>query len=184
MTITLRSIQAGVLAATLVLPALAHAQAPQSKSAALAAELTRLLDAQKLDSLAATDGTEKDRFVGALYFPGTQLLVVSAKFSAPERINYLLGQKSYRDAYIDLNSASERQTKVFVSDLGANGLRFRREGDEPFDTVDLADRSVSFDGEWGRGRLSEDEYRKLYIASDEQYAQMLQALIAAIKKTS
>lgn len=185
MTSTLRALQTGVLCAVVLgLPQAVHAQAPQSKSAPLAAELVRLLDEAKLDSIAARHGTEADRFVGALYFPETQLLVVSARFPAPDRMTYLLREKSYRDVYIDLNSASDRSTKVFVSDLGANGLRFRRENDQPFDTVDLADRSVLFDGEWGRAKLSEAEYRKLYEEADERYAQMLQSLIAALKKTS
>ena len=69
-------------------------------------------------------------------------------------------------------------------DLGANGLRFRREENQPFDTADVAGRSLSFDGEWDRAKLSEQEYRKVFDETDAQYAQMLQALIAALKKPS
>jgi hypothetical protein len=43
---------------------------------------------------------------------------------------------------------------------------------------------MTFDGDWGRAKISEDEYRKSFTATDEQYSQMLQALIAALKKTS
>ena len=77
-----------------------------------------------------------DQFVAALYFQGSQLLVVAAKYSTPDRLNYLIGQKQYKDVYSDLSSASEQTTKVFVMDLGANGLKFKRENNEPFDTVD------------------------------------------------
>ena len=179
MTIAVWCFRVFVLATLLVLPSLAVAQ--ESKSAALATELARLLDEQKLDSVAASHG---DRFVGALYFPGSQLLVIGAKYSAPDRIKYLLGQKAYRDVYVDLSSASEQQSKFFIMDLGADGLRFKRENNRPFDTVDVAGRSVAFDGDWDRARISEDEYRKTYQTTDDQYSQMLQALIGALKKPS
>ena len=181
MPLSLRCMSALAVAGLLLVPSAVLAQ--DSKSATLATELSRLLDEMKLDSIAAKHGAT-DQFVGALYFPGSQLLVVSTKYSAPDRINYLLGQKAYKDAYADLSSASEQQAKIFVIDGGANGLRFKRENNQPFDTVDLSGKTLAFDGEWGRGRISEDEYRKTYATTDEQYAQMLQALIAALKKPS
>jgi hypothetical protein len=154
--------------------------AQDSKSAALAGELTRMLDEMKLDAVAARHGT--DQFVAALYFQGSQLLVVGGTYSSPDRLTYLIGQKQYRDVYADLSSASEQKSKVFVMDLGANGLKFRRENNEPFDTVDASGTSVAFNGE--RGKLSEDEYRKVFATSDERYTSMLQALLAALKKPS
>jgi hypothetical protein len=165
----------------LLLPAAASAQKPESKSEALAVELAKLLDAQKLDSFAAR---ADDGYVGALYFPGSQLLVVSARYSAPERMDYLLSQKSYRDIYIDLNSAAERQSKIFISDLGADGLHFEREDNEPFDTVDVQGSTVDFDGDWDKAKISEDEYMKRFQSTDERYSSMLQALIGALKKPS
>jgi hypothetical protein len=166
------------LAGILLVPSSLSAQ--DSKSASVAGELTKLLDQMKLDSIAAKQGT--DRFVAALYFQGSQLLVVGAKYSVPDRLNLLIGQKQYRDVYADLSSASEQSTKVFVMDLGANGLKFKRENNEPFDTVDSSGDSVAFNGE--RGKLSEDDYRKAFATSDEQYTSMLQALLAALKKPS
>jgi hypothetical protein len=166
------------LAGFLLVPTSLSAQ--DSKSAAVAGELTKLLDQMKLDAVAAKHGT--DQFVAALYFQGSQLLVVGAKYSAPERMNQLIGQKQYRDVYADLSSASEKATKVFVMDLGANGLKFKRDDNEPFDTVDTSGGSVAFNGE--RGKLSEDDYRKAFTTSDEQYTSMLQALLAALKKPS
>jgi hypothetical protein len=167
-----------VVASLIAAPSTLHAQ--DSKSAAVAAELTRILDEMKLDSVAARNGT--DQFVAALYFSGSQLLVVGARYSVPDRLSYLIGQKQYRDVYADLSSASEQTTKVFVMDLGANGLKFRRENDEPFDTVDTASGSVAFNGE--RGSLSEAEYRKAFETSDEQYSAMLRALVETLKKPS
>jgi hypothetical protein len=173
-------IRAFVLAALLVAPTLAFAQ--DSKSATLAAELARLMDTMKLDSAAAEQGA--DRYVGALYFPGSQLLVVSGKYASAARMRDLLSKKDYREVYLDLSSASEQQSRLFVMDLGANGLRFRREDNQPFDTADVAGKSFTFDGEWGRAKISEDDYRKAFSSTDESYTQMLQALIAQLKKTS
>jgi hypothetical protein len=98
-------------------------------------------------------------------------------------MDYLLGQKSYQEMYQDLNSASEQQSKVFVMDLGANGLRFKQEKNE-LDTADVAGKSVVFDGDWDKAKISEAEYRKTFESTDAQYAQMLQALVAVLKKSS
>ena len=106
---------------TFVLAA-ATVQAQPSKSSAAAKELGQVLDRLKLDSIAAADPSEKDTFVAALYFQGSTLLVVSAKYAAPSLLAAKLTNKDYRDTYIDLNSASVAGTKIFVMDAGANGL--------------------------------------------------------------
>ena len=158
------------------------ASAVESRSAALASELTKLLSSQKLDSIATPDA---DAYVGALYIPGSQLLVVRAKVAVKDRMLWLLDNKMYKDAYLDLNSASEPSSRMLVSDLGADGLQFKAAKDQPFDMVNLAGRSLSFDGKWGGKELpSRDEYGKSYETSDEQYSQMLQVLISAMKKSS
>ena len=158
-------------------------QAVESKSASLASELTKLLTAQNLDSIATNEA--EMQYVGALYIPGSQLLVVRAKVSVKDRMSYLLHNKMYKDAYADLNSASDPTTRILVSDLGANGLQFKREKDQPFDMVQTGGNSVAYDGKWGgKGNLSKDEYAKSYETSDEQYTQMLETLIAALKKSS
>jgi hypothetical protein len=157
-------------------------QAQTSKSAAAAAELTKLLDEQKLDSFAARQSG--DQFVSVLYFSGSQLLVIGTKYSAPDRITYHILQKNYKDAYADLSSASEQSSKLFVMDLGADGLKFKREKNN-LDTADIAGRSVLFNGEWGgRAKITEADYRKTFETTDEQYAAMLQTLITALKKPS
>jgi hypothetical protein len=167
------------VAGLLLTPPLASAQNHESKSAALATELTGLLEQMKLDSVAAQYA---DQFVGALYIPGTQLLVVSAK-GPPTHFGTLLKNKSYRDAYIDLNGMADA-SKLFFSDLGANGLRFKRENNQPYDTVDSAGKTYAFDGDWGKAKISEQDYAKTYDSYDTKYSEMLQALIAALKKPS
>ena len=181
MGIAARSVGVVLLSGLLLAPGLSFAQ--ESKSAPLAAELARLLDEQKLDSIAARQ--TGDLYVGALYFSGAQLLVIKGKFGSAARMNDLLGKKDFKEVYMDLSSASEQQSRSFIMDLGANGLRFKRENDQPFDTADVGGKSYRFDGEWGgRANITEAEYRKMFAATDEEYAQMLQALIAALKKPS
>ena len=166
--------------ALLFVPGTVSAQQPTSKSAALVSELVKLLDQQKLDAVAANRGPA-DEYVGALYIPGSQLLVVNAKSSVPDRMKYLLIQKSYKDLYVELNGAVDRQSRVFVSDLGANGLKFRREKNEAPDTVESGGATMTLDGEWRKAKLSEAEYTKQYQAHDERYRRMLEAMIAALK---
>jgi hypothetical protein len=172
----------------LLTPAAAFAQSKRdsddrtSQSAARAQELAQLLESMQLTNVAAPNG---DGYVGALYIPGRQLLVVAGKFSSDERMKYLLATKAYSDAYVDLNGATARDSRVLISDLGANGVLFDREKDQPFDYVDLAGKSVQFDGEWGRGKgISRDEYRETWQDTDTRYTQMLEALIATLKKSS
>ena len=176
----LRGVGALVIFGILFFPALTSAQ--ESRSAPLAVELARLLDIQKLDVIAARQST--DQYVSAMYLAGTQLLVVKAKFPSAARMNDLLGRKDYREVYMDLSSATDAQSRAFIMDLGANGLRFKRENNQPFDTADVGGKSFQFDGDWGRAKISEDEYRKTFTATDEEYSHMLEALIAALKKPS
>ena len=171
-----RLIGPALVVGLLMAPAATFAQ--DSKSAALATELTSLLDQMKLDSIASQYA---DQVVGALYIPGTQLLVVTGKSSA--HFDPMLKQKAYRDVYIDLNGIPDT-TKVFFSDLGANGLRFKKENNQPFDSVDVGGKTISFDGEWGKAKISEQEYTKTWQSYDDRYSQLLQALIAALKKPS
>src|SRR5262245_29790882 len=180
MAVVAHRLRIAALACALIVPTAASAQ--ESKSAALATELPRVLDAAKLDSIAAKH-TVAGQYVGALYIAGSQLLVVSAKYSLPARIDTLLNQKKYQEIYQDLNSASEKDSKIFVMDLGANGLRFKQEKNE-LDTADVSGRSVVFDGDWDKAKISEAEYRKTFETTDSQYMQMLQALVAALKKPS
>ena len=169
----------GVALAAVValMPAVAHAQ--DSKSVAPVTELVKVLDSKKLDSF-AVKGASPNEYVGALYFPGSQLLVVGAKFDTPWRADSLLEMKNYRDLYIELNSASMPQSKTFVSDLGANGLRFKKDGNL-FDTADVAGKTFNFDGDWKKAKISQDEYTKTYSSTDAQYVQMVQLLLAALK---
>jgi hypothetical protein len=158
------------------------AQAQESRSSQLAGELSKALGAAKLESIAAKLGP--DEYVAALYFAGSQLLVVKARYIVPERMDVQLASRNYREVYIDLNSASVAGSKTLVADFGANGLQPRRRDNQAADTADLAGKSVSFDGDWGKAKLSEQEYMQAFQTTDTEYARMLEALLAQVKKAS
>jgi len=160
----------------------ANAAAQDSKSSVAAKELSETLDRLKLDSIAAADPTDPNAFVAALYFPGAQLLVVAAKYSAPTLLTAKLGKKEYRDTYIDLSSASIAATKIFVMDQGCNGL-LARPGDQPADSWEQANKTTSFDGEWKKAKLTEEEYMKAFTSADQHYARLLELLSAQAKKS-
>lgn len=158
------------------------AAAQEPKSAAPAKALAELLAAKKLESIAARMPDSKEEFVGALAFPG-QLMVVWAKTTAPDSLNYKLDRKEYREVYIDLNSASIVATRNFVTDLGPDGLRAKPEQRQgPADVHDLAAKSMRFDGSWREDKMSEAEYMKAYADADAAYARAVQALIDELKK--
>jgi hypothetical protein len=176
----IRRVGAGVAATAWMLAAL-PVMAQESRTAPLVKELTTLLASRKLDSIAARHPGGADQFVAALFFPG-QLLVVSARTSAPAIVNEKLIRGEFRDVYIDLNSASIPESRVMITDGGADGLRPRREPNQPFDTHDAAGKGIRFDGNWREDRMSEQDYMKLFSQADEAYVAALQALLAELKK--
>jgi hypothetical protein len=155
--------------------------AQESRTVALARELTTLLDQQKLDAVAARQGSA-DRFVAALYFPGSQLLVVSANYAAPPLLNEKILLRRYKEAYMDLSAASDPATKVLIEDLRADGIRPIRAENQPFDVYTRGTAGAfPFDGEWKKRKLSEEEYRKTFGDADAEYVRMLESLIAQLK---
>lgn len=156
--------------------------AQDSKSALVAKELVQLLDAGKLDAIAAGDPADPNAFVAALYFPGSQLLVVSAKYSAPSLLVTKINSKEFRDVYIDLQSASVQGSKIFVMDLMADGLAAKPNGDSPADNWDENNKSTLFDGDWRKAKQSEADYMKTFSSADDKYAAMLGVLVSKAKQ--
>jgi hypothetical protein len=176
--------KAALIVAVLFAATPVAALAQESKSAPLVKQLAAALDAAKLDSLAAKDPSNSDVYVGMLYFPGVQILAVSAQYTVPALLDARLSKREYRDVYLDLYSAGVAGTKVFITDLGVDGIKARTDNDAAPDGYDAGGRLTSFDGEWRDQKMSEQEYQKAYAAADERYSQMLTALLAQLKKTS
>jgi len=129
------------------------------QSAALAEELAQLLNGAQLDAIATKDSEGTDRYVAALAFPG-QLIVVSARYEVPMYIEAKISNGEYREVYLDLNGASIPDTKVLITDVGADGLM---SGDETADMVDTGSGPALFDGD---------------ADAEVQYVRMLNALIS------
>jgi hypothetical protein len=170
-----------LVGALLASPLVANAFAQDSRSVVLAKELTDLLNQKKLDSIAARSPSGADQFVAALFFPG-QLLVVSARYTSPPVLLERIARSEYRDVYIDLNSAGVPESRVLITDLGADGLRARREANQPFDAQDIAGKGIRFDGNWREHKMSEEEYMKAFTQADQGYTAALEVLIGALKK--
>ena len=88
----------------------------------MAKELSQRLDQAKLQHIAARDPEDPTRFIAAMYFPGMQIVTVSGKYSVPVLLNEKLMAKKYQDVYVDLSSASERDSRITIEDLRCDGL--------------------------------------------------------------
>ena len=116
-----------------------------NKSSAAAKDLAQAMDAAQLDAIAAQDPSDPGTFVAALYFPGSQILVVSAKYSAPplllDKINVHLGAARERRKKL----AQDLDTVEDVLRLGAQ--RARAEAQQTMalvrEAVGFAPRSVA-----------------------------------------
>jgi hypothetical protein len=171
-----------VLAAGLLTLSVAPVLAQEPQSAAGAKELAQLLADRKLDSFAVRLPSAPDEFAATLAFPG-QIIVVWAKFAAPAVLNEKIIQKAYREAYIDLNSASDPASRHFVTDLGADGIR-RGGKNQPADSHDIGPKSVRFDGSWREDKMSEKEYMQALADADAAYTKVLGVLLEQLKKAS
>ena len=160
------------------------AAADPSKSSTVAKELVQALDEAKLGAIATADPSTPGVFIAALYIPETQLLVVSAKYSAPPLLVDRINAKDYQAVYVDLQSASVRGSKIFVMDQGADGLMPKLSGDSSAaDSFDEGDKSVSFDGDWKKAKITEADYTKAFADADDRYAKLLSMLVAQAKKS-
>jgi hypothetical protein len=139
---------------------------------------------QEDDAFAAADSQNAGSYVAVLYFPGTQLLVVSAKYSAPRMLDDLLAKKDYRGVYVELSSASITPTKVFVMDTFADGLMPKPNGGTASDSVERGGTSLTFDGDWKKAKQSEADYMKAFGECENAYGQALQLLLSKLKSTT
>ena len=176
-----RCLHLAIAGLLLALPSTGAAQPPASKSAGIAKELVQVMDAKKLDSIAAKTPTGEGHFAAALYFPNVQLLVISGHYSAPQLMEPRLAGKQYRDTYMELSGTVTPDTKIFVQDMGEPGLSARKQ-ENMYDTWTRGGKIVMFDGANEKQKMSDAEYAKAFAAADEEYARILGALLAEAKK--
>jgi hypothetical protein len=158
------------------------ALAQESSSATLAKDLTNLLDQRKLDSVAAKMPGEEDRFAAALYYPNSQLLVVSARTTLSALLQDHLGKHEYRDVYMALNgSGGMREGQLFVHDMGANGFPAINASGDTNIIYEEGTKQTILNGDWAGQKISEADYRKRFESAEERYARILAALLAELK---
>ncbi|MEW5980802.1 MAG: hypothetical protein AB1806_00360 [Acidobacteriota bacterium] len=172
-----------ILLTVLLLLVLSAAAGAQDRSAALVKELTGLMETAKMTTVAAKDPGGTDRYTAAMFFPGSQLLVVTAKYEPAVLLDDKLAKKEYQDIYIDLNSAAVPNTRVFFEDLGADGLKPDREEGKAMDSVEMGGKRTIFDDEWRKDqKISEADWAKTFGDAEKVYVRLLEALVAQAKR--
>ncbi len=149
------------------------------KSAAPVKEFVQLLDAAKLDAMAAADPAAPGTFIAALLIPETQLLVVSAHYAAPSLLVDKIKAGDYRGVYMDLHAAGTAGSRIFVQDMGPDGIFAK---DDNGDSWEAAGKTTIFDGQWKKTKLSEADYGKTVADADERYTKMLGLLLAQARQ--
>ena len=165
------------------------ALAQDSTSAPLAEELVSLMEERELEAVAGRDTIVDDRFVAAMLM-SDRLLVISARYSAPGAAQTRIRNGAFGEFYAELDATPVAGTKTLINDAGSNGLRAvppRRisvaEGDLN-DVVDRGDYYLRLDNDGGGQNLTGDEYRSAFAEADQQYARMLEILLASARENS
>lgn len=156
------------------------AQNTTPRSAALARELVDLLTKQKRDSIAARDPIERDRFIAAMMYPG-QLMVITGKYTVPVLLDEKISFGKFMDVYVELNGAAVPDSKLFIEDQFADGLVANRK-QLPFDSVVTgSSKTMLFDNDPRKQKMSREEYAKAFSDADEKYSKLLELLLAQAK---
>lgn len=156
------------------------AQAPDSTH--LATELDALMTARGLDAIAAADPQAPDRFVAALAFSKSQLLVVDAVYPAPALMQQEIAEAKYRDAYLALQQSGVADSRLFFLDLGYDGLHGGA------DAVDVlyegATKQILFDGQPEKHKLTKSAYDKAFATAETTYSRLLGVLIGRLRESA
>ena len=157
------------------------APAAEFASADAARQLTRALDAAGITAIAAAEPADTGTFVAALYIPGSQLLVVSARHPSVDGLAHRIAARQYREVYLDLQGSPTPQGKFFVQDAAADGILSagRNGGDVDVLYEDGATQTL-FNGDSDAQDLTESEYEAKLIAADARYARLLTLLTTAV----
>jgi hypothetical protein len=152
---------------------------PTVRSAALAQQLGAALVEHRLEAIAVRDPEQADRFIAALFFPDSQLLVISARYASPSLLEEKIAHMNYRDVYLDLGTSHIADTSVFFQDMKADGLCNDR--DQTADILYEGSASTTFDGDWKKHGLSEQEYTQKLADADQRYSRLIELLLTQLR---
>ena len=145
---------------------------PSSKSAD---QLVKLMTAQNIQTLAVPDPRTPDRFIAAMLVPGSQLLVVAAQLTDPAYVHAQLAQRNYAEVYAILHSAAIHDTKLFIQDMGCDGLP--RSVDGHVDIMyERGTLQTLFNGDWKGQKMTKSAYEEKLRNADADYTRMLTLL--------
>lgn len=164
----------------LILSAAASAEPQPRTSSAAVKELSAILASHNQTAIAARD-PENGAFVAALFYPGTQLLVVSGTPAAVAAVEAQLAAKNFQYVYAALQDGAAQTGRLFVQDIGADGLI---DGSDAVDVVYDQGKQMLFDGNPRSHKLSDKAYRDAFTAADTRYTHMVTVLLNEAKRTS
>ena len=157
-----------LLATVLAFTTAAFAQT--SGSGVAARSLVQRLESRHMDTMAVADPRTPGRFIAVLYVSPSQLLVVGARHPNADALTVAIREKRYRDVYLDLQGAPAVGDRLFVHDIGADGLT--QTGQSVIDNAyENGTRAVLAKSGKGTEKLA---------AVDAEYVRMLEALISAL----
>ncbi|MPZ19681.1 MAG: hypothetical protein GEV06_17435 [Luteitalea sp.] len=171
-----RSVWLAGLGVLLAVPA--AAQAP--KSADLALALGKKMSAAKLTYLVAPDVEAPDQFVGAFHIPEVELRVVAAQYTAPALLKEHVLKEEHQEAYIELSSGSELESRTFVDDISADGLRADPPKGLAGDTYQVGNTTVTFNKDWKTQELTEAAYKEAFSKAEAEYVRVLTILTGKV----
>ena len=157
----------------------AAATTQESISRTVVAKLTTFLASHGLVSLAAEDPSRPGHIVAVLHIPNVQLLVIAGRCESVAALRARLTAKAYQDVYRDLHGCAAADSRLFIQDLGADGLIHERPRDgAPFDIVyQQMTKQTKFDGNFKAQEISAQEYRQRYHSIDAEYARLVSLLL-------
>jgi hypothetical protein len=155
---------------------------PEPASQSPVAALIAALDKHALQSLAAEDPSRPDHIVAVLYVPRVQLLTISGRCVATGALQARLAAAAYRDVYTDLHACAAADTRLFIQDMSADGLRPEpRQNGAPFDIAyERMSRRTLFDGDFKSQQLTSDQYAERFTAIDAEYARLVTILVDSV----
>ena len=173
---------AAFVTAVFMQPRFLLAQDDKAGSAVTTSELVAAMTTQKVTAFAVEDPATPTRFVAALLFPGTQLLIVGAASTSADYLKAQIAQQQHAEVYAALNASAVPETMLFFQDMGCDGLN--RDGEQVDVMYDESGRQVLFDGKGKASGLSKNEFAAKFDSAETQYTAMVTLLLRSLRAAS
>jgi hypothetical protein len=110
-------------------------------------------------------------------------MVITGRYTVPVLLDEKISFGKFMDVYVELNGAAVPESKLFIEDQFADGLVSDRRL-TPYDSVVDGDKTMLFDGDHRKAKMSKDDYNKAYAEMDDRYAKLLELLLAQAKASA